>query len=110
MAPYGNTYNVTSAAEFMALVRSIQDPYRKVEVLKSRLATLRRIGAPPMVISELEAQLRAARRQVAELEEGKKYTQEWRGLGQTSLVLTQGLLVALTVAAIVATITLVQRR
>ena len=105
-------YSATSAQEFLALVRNIQDPYRKAEVLKVRIAHVKSIPVFPgkkIVIETLEAQLRAAERQIAELETGKQYTEEWRELGQTSLVLTQGLLIALTAAAVVGTVVLLRR-
>lgn len=106
---FGGSESLTDWAELVAVVRTIQDPYKKVEVLNSRIATAKRLGAPRWVVSDLEAQLRAAKRAVAEDKQGKQYTEEWRGLGQTSVVLTQALLVALTITAVAGTYSLLKR-
>jgi hypothetical protein len=110
--PYGGLSGATDWSETVAMIRTIQDPYRKVEVLKSRIRTLKRGPSFPgraALISDLEAQLRAAERAVREDKEGKAYTEEWRGLGQSSIVLSQVLLVALTGAALAATYTILKR-
>jgi hypothetical protein len=82
-------------SETVAMIRTIQDPYKKVEVLKSRIRTLKKGPNFPgrdAVISDLEAQLRAANRLVAEDKKGQEHTSDWRDLGQTSAVLGQVLL------------------
>jgi len=77
------------AASFL---KEMQDPYRRVELAKARLANARARGAGPSRIRVLEARYQAALTQVGLEGEEQTSVRRFRGLGQAALV--SGIVVA----------------
>jgi hypothetical protein len=69
-----------------SFVKEFQDPYRRVELSKARLANARARGASANRIRVLEARYRAALTQVGLEGEELTSVRRYRGLGQAALV------------------------
>lgn len=76
----------TIAPAVAAVVTDLQDPYKKAEVLRVRIARAKASGvAPAWYIANLEAKLRAAERQLALEQSDIQSTSEWSTLGKVGL-------------------------
>lgn len=97
---YGGEEGGGGAAQAMLLTAAISaytDPYRKVEILRSRLATAQRLHMPRVIIDELAARLRAAERAVQAKKEEEVSTATFRQAGQLTTYATAAVGAAATI-------------